>query len=71
MVQIRAIQTQRALLTLKPYEIALEQVRSTLPTGRGDPAQYEHDQVLTFPSAGHADILHRHEWVFNVTCRLP
>ena len=58
MVQIRALQTQRALLTLEPYEISLEQMSATLPAGRGGPAQYEHDQVLTFFGAGHAGILH-------------
>lgn len=71
MVQVSALQTKRALLTLKPYEISLKQIPSALPAGRGGAVQYEHDQIFALFDAGHAGILHRHEEVFNVTFASP
>ena len=69
MVEIRALQTQRALLTLEPYEISLEQISATLPARRGGPAQNEHDQVLTFFGARHAGILHPTQMGFQHICQ--
>jgi hypothetical protein len=70
MIQVRAFQTQRALLTLKPDEITLVQLSTTLSAGRGGPTQNENDQILALFGAGHAGILHRHEGVFNLSVTL-
>lgn len=66
MVQIRALQTDCALLALKPYETALEQIPSTLSAGRGSSVRYEHEQILALCDAGHAGILHSKRMCFQL-----
>jgi hypothetical protein len=65
MIQIGALQAQRAFLPLKPDKTSFMQFPCALSAGRGGATHDKHDEILSLLGAGHACILHRRERNLN------